>query len=79
MDPRLHVVGAEHDDDEIERRMRAKNRWQSASAVPIGLGKIVVKGSGAAVQPFGDDMDIGAKLSLQHARPAIFERMAPRT
>ena len=51
VDQRLHVVGAEHDDDEVERRVRGQHRRQQPRAVAVGVGQMVVEGRGAAVQP----------------------------
>ncbi len=70
-DDRLHVVGAEQDDDEIERRMRLQDRRQHPRAVAVAVGEMVVEGGGAAVQAFGDDPSLTAERRLQHARPAV--------
>ena len=56
--------------------MRAEQRRQHARAVAVLAGEMIVEGRRAAVQPFGDDLDAVAERRLQHARPAVFERMA---
>src|SRR6478735_9086958 len=67
----LHVVCAEQEDDEIERRMRLQDRRQDACTVAIAIGEMIVECSRATVQALGNDPDLVAEGCLQRARPSV--------
>jgi len=71
----LHVVGTEHDDHEIERCMAFEQARQELHAVALAIGEVIVKGRGAAIEPFRDHVHSRPERLLQNARPAILQRM----
>ena len=71
-DGRLHVVGTEKQDHQIDRRMRVENGRQDARAVAVAVGQMLVEGCRAAAQAFRDHLGVVAERGLKHDRPPIF-------
>src|SRR6185437_14746719 len=66
----LQIVAAERENEKIDRRVAHKTGRQSVRARAIRLDRIVVNG-GAAIEPFGDHLEIGPQLALQDSRPSL--------
>jgi len=66
----FRIVGAEHDDDEIERQMAGERRGQIGAAIQPGVVRIVETG-GAGAQALLDDMVAIAKFCGHGAGPAL--------
>jgi hypothetical protein len=76
MDPRLHVIGAKHDDDQVDRRVGGQQSRQKARAIAVCAAQPVVEGGRAPVQALGNDVGTTAELGFQHAGPSVGQRMA---
>ena len=77
MHGRFEIVGAEHDDDEIERLVRVQQRRQCPRAVAVAIAQMIIERGRPAIQPLGDHLDPAAQRFGEHGRPADFPRMPP--
>ncbi|QTK78704.1 hypothetical protein AT6N2_C0863 [Agrobacterium tumefaciens] len=71
MDRWFQVVGAEHDNHQIKRRMAVQQRRKNPRAVAVAIGGVIVISGSATAQPFVDHMHIRTERLLQDARPKI--------
>jgi len=72
-EPRLHVVAAERDDDEIERRVTAQARRQIVGAAAVRFDR-VFEHRRSAVEPFFDHAMAVAEFPPHDAGPANLGR-----
>src|SRR5690606_1513124 len=64
-DEGLEVIGAEKDDDQVQRRMAGEQGRQDAGAIAVGGSGPVVIGRGAAAETFGDHAGLPAQTLFQ--------------
>lgn len=67
--------GAEHDHDEVERRVALHAGLEIGAAVLVGALDRVVTNRGPSAEPFLDHLPAGAEIGFQHAAEALLARI----
>src|SRR5690606_11836946 len=73
----FHVVGAQHDDDGIERLMARQERRQDTSSVAVGRRGEIIERRCSPAQALGYDTSLAAEARFEPGRPAVLVSMAP--